>query len=59
MGLSAFPARSRIAASYVLPSAGNSGRNGRGLIVGCSAVPNSDIGIRPGNKSSGMAASTP
>ena len=35
MGLSAFYARSRMAASYVLPVAGNSGRNGRGLIVSC------------------------
>ena len=33
MGLSAFSARSRMAARYVLPAAGNSGRNGRGLIV--------------------------
>ena len=35
MGLSAFSARSRMSASYVLPAAGNSGRNGRGFIVGC------------------------
>ena len=35
MGLSVFSARNRMAASYVLPAAGNSGRNGRGLIVGC------------------------
>ena len=59
MGLSRFSARSRMAASYVLPAAGNSGRNGpvdRGL---SAAVPFNDIGIRPGNKSSGMAARTP
>ena len=36
MGLSAFTARSPMAASYVLPAAANIGRNGRGLIVaGC------------------------
>ena len=35
MGSSAFSARRRMAANYVLPAAGNSGRNGRGLIVGC------------------------
>ena len=34
MGLSAFSAKSRMAPSCVLPAAGNSGRNGRGLIVG-------------------------
>ena len=34
-GLSAFSARSRVAASYVLPAVDNGGRNGRGLIVGC------------------------
>ena len=33
--LSAFSARGCMATSYVLPAAGNSGRNGRGLIVGC------------------------
>ena len=35
IGLPAFSARSRMAASYVLPAADNSDRNGRGLIVGC------------------------
>ena len=39
-------------ASYlVLPAAGNSGLS--------AAVPINDIGIRSGNKSSGMAARTP
>ena len=79
MGVSsAFPARSRMAASRVhptrgvvwegkvarhiscvLPAAGNCGRKGRGVIVGCLQQYQITMGFRPGNKPSGMAVRTP
>ena len=45
--------------SRVLPAARNSGRNGRGVIVGCLQQYQMTTGLRSGNKSSGMAARTP
>ena len=42
----------------MLPAAGNSGRNGRGVIVGFLQQYQITTGFPPGNKSSGMAACT-
>ena len=43
----------------MLPAAGNSGRKGRRVIVGCLQQHRITMEFRPGNKSSGMAARTP
>ena len=52
-------AKSRGYTSSVLPAAGNSGKNGCGIIVSCLQQYQMTVGFRPGNNSSGMAARTP
>ena len=45
--------------NLVLPSTGNNGRNGRGIIAGCLRQLQITMGFHPGKNSSGMAARTP